>query len=59
MFTAKHAEDNVPVDGLININTANWKVLSTLPLIVNPLTGVPDDSSLAIAVRIRAIPFAS
>ena len=38
-FTAKHAEDNAPVDGLININTANWKVLSTLPLIVNPATG--------------------
>ena len=37
-----NAEDNVPVEGLVNINTANWKILATLPLVVNPATGVAD-----------------
>lgn len=27
-------DDTVPVQGLININTANWKVLSSLPLVL-------------------------
>ncbi len=45
-YLQQHTEDNVPVDGLININTANWKVLSTLPLIVNPNTGLPDDNAV-------------
>jgi hypothetical protein len=36
------AEYDQAVQGLININTADWKVLSTLPLVVNPATGVPD-----------------
>ncbi len=31
---ANPTEDIVPVQGLININTANWKVLSTLPMVV-------------------------
>jgi hypothetical protein len=39
----EHREDNSTVEGLININTADWKVLSTLPLVVNPQTGLPDD----------------
>jgi hypothetical protein len=28
-------EDTAPVEGLININTASWKVLATLPLLPN------------------------
>jgi len=40
------AESAEPVHGLININTADWKVLSTLPLVVNPLTGVVDDTAV-------------
>ncbi len=36
---AYSAEYSQPVEGLININTANWKVLSALPLIVNPNSG--------------------
>lgn len=31
--TANVGEDGVPVQGLININTADWKVLSMLPLV--------------------------
>ncbi|HEX8525270.1 MAG TPA: hypothetical protein VF669_23665 [Tepidisphaeraceae bacterium] len=31
------------VEGLININTADWKVLSTLPLVVSPETGLQVD----------------
>ncbi len=31
------SQDNVGVDGLININTASWKVLSMLPLVPNPV----------------------
>ncbi len=29
-------EDNVPLEGLININTAPWRVLSALPMSSNP-----------------------
>ena len=29
-------EDNVGTDGLININTANWRVLATLPMVDDP-----------------------
>ncbi len=42
------AEYSQGVEGLININTANWKVLSTLPLVVNPNSGMtvdPNDGS--------------
>jgi hypothetical protein len=28
------SEDPVPVEGLVNINTANWKVLASLPLVL-------------------------
>jgi hypothetical protein len=31
-------EDDVPSEGLININTANWKVLAALPLVMNGTT---------------------
>ena len=31
-------EDNVPVEGLININTAPWRVLSALPMSDDPAT---------------------
>jgi hypothetical protein len=36
-------QDNVGVDGLININTASWKVLSMLPMVYDP----PSDPSYA------------
>ena len=39
----EHAEDDVPIEGLININTASWRVLATLPLVVDPQTGLPSD----------------
>ncbi|HEV2294382.1 MAG TPA: hypothetical protein VGR35_11030 [Tepidisphaeraceae bacterium] len=32
---AKEAEYREPVEGLININTASWKVLSALPLVIS------------------------
>ena len=32
-------EDTAPIQGLININTASWKVLSALPLVLNAGTG--------------------
>lgn len=38
MTPQQRAEDDVPAEGLININTANWKVISQLPLVMN--TGV-------------------
>ncbi len=31
-------EDNVPIEGLININTAPWRVLSALPMANDPAT---------------------
>jgi hypothetical protein len=43
---ASHTEDDVPIEGLININTASWRVLATLPLVVNPTTGLPDDTTI-------------
>ncbi|MDQ3441933.1 MAG: helix-hairpin-helix domain-containing protein, partial [Planctomycetota bacterium] len=48
-----HAEDAVGVDGLININTASWRVLSMLPMVVVPGTGaidVPANNELAKAI---------
>ena len=32
--SAAGTEDTVPVEGLININTASWKVLASLPLVM-------------------------
>jgi hypothetical protein len=46
----EHTEDHVPIEGLININTASWRILATLPLVVNPgppatgTPGIPDDT---------------
>ena len=34
--TGLPTEDDVPAEGLININTANWKTLAQLPLVMNP-----------------------
>ena len=51
--TNDHAEDAVGVDGLININTASWRVLSMLPMVVDPATGaidVPNNNALAKAI---------
>jgi len=50
-------EDQIPVEGLININTAPWRVLATLPMVTDPTTGVVikaenDDLAKAI-VRYR------
>jgi hypothetical protein len=54
-YADAHREDNATVEGLININTADWKVLSTLPLIVNPQTGLPDDT-LVSSVALPGFP---
>jgi len=54
-YLQQHTEDNAPVDGLININTADWKVLSTLPLIVNPTSGLPDDNPAAYGLTYRQL----
>ncbi|MCC7349908.1 MAG: helix-hairpin-helix domain-containing protein [Phycisphaerales bacterium] len=43
-------EDAVPIHGQININTASWKVLSALPLVVNPSTGQVDDANATTTV---------
>jgi hypothetical protein len=40
------AEYPQAVQGLININTANWKVLATLPLVVNPNSGMTVDPNV-------------
>jgi hypothetical protein len=41
-----HAEDLEPIEGLVNINTASWKVMAALPLVVDPATGkVSNDPS--------------
>jgi len=42
-------EDAAPMDGLININTASWRVLATLPL-ANYSTSSPDNINLAKAI---------
>jgi hypothetical protein len=34
-------QDNVGVEGLININTASWKVLSMIPFVPNSVAGAP------------------
>ncbi|HYE21726.1 MAG TPA: hypothetical protein VEA69_25020 [Tepidisphaeraceae bacterium] len=47
-------EDDVPVEGLININTANWRVLASLPLVINSDGTVNPDESAKVA---RAIAY--
>ena len=39
---ANVGEDATPIEGLININTASWKVLSMLPLVLDGTTGAVD-----------------
>ena len=39
-------EDIEPIQGLININTASWKVLSALPLVLNAGTGQVDRANI-------------
>ncbi len=41
--TSSNDEDNVGIDGLININTAPWQVLASLPMVA---AAFPDDSIL-------------
>jgi hypothetical protein len=60
--TNNHREDAAAVEGLININTAPWKVLASLPLVANQNTdtaasdaggtadGDPDINELAKAI---------
>lgn len=46
-------QDNVGVEGLININTASWKVLSMLPMVTpseDPTNWQEDNQSLAKAI---------
>jgi hypothetical protein len=40
-------EDLAPVEGLININTAPWRVLAALPMVTDPATGavLPDENA--------------
>lgn len=44
--TMPTTEDNAPIDGLININTAPWRVLATLPMAGNSA----DNATLAKAI---------
>jgi hypothetical protein len=52
--TANVGEENVGVDGLININTAPWQVLASLPMLPKGLdndhNGVEDNIDLAKAI---------
>ena len=50
-----HREDKVPVEGLININTADLKVLSTLPLIVNPASVCRTTSTRLYGITYRQL----
>jgi hypothetical protein len=53
-------QDNVGVEGLININTASWKVLSMLPFVANNPGGV--DQTIAqniVTYRLKYGPFMS
>jgi hypothetical protein len=43
-------EETVPVHGRININTANWRVLATLPLFDNPSINQAAANELARAI---------
>ena len=47
-----HAEDARGVDGLININTAGWRVISMLPMAVNNagVLDIADNNELAKAI---------
>src|SRR5207237_2064088 len=45
-------EDDVPVEGLININTANWQMLATLPLVVDSKGAVEQTKTERLAQRI-------
>jgi hypothetical protein len=50
---AGSSEGKVPVEGLININTASPKVLSALPMVLDPATGAVDtnlNAALAQAI---------
>ncbi len=46
---ANYLEDAVPLHGLININTASWNVLATLPLARNADGSIDQADSAAIA----------
>jgi hypothetical protein len=57
-------ENNAPIDGLININTASWKVLSTLPMVTTPSGAIDTTNNTAVAQaifkdRIKNGPFQS
>jgi hypothetical protein len=47
-----YAEDTQPVEGLVNINTAPWKVLAALPMVLNEngTVNVEKNSELAKAI---------
>jgi Helix-hairpin-helix motif len=57
------AQDNVGVEGLININTASWKVLSMLPFVPSSVAGAPKiNQQIAqniVAYRVINGPFTS
>jgi hypothetical protein len=62
--TTTPTEDNAPVNGLININTASWKVLSTLPMVTDATGKIiqAQNTALAKAIfqdRIKNGPFQS
>jgi hypothetical protein len=57
--TDQTKQDNIGVEGLVNINTASWKVLSMLPLVPG---NVPETEALAkaiVAYRMANGPFTS
>ena len=45
-------EDDVTVEGLININTANWQMLATLPLVIDSTGAVDQTKTDRLAQRI-------
>ncbi len=57
--TDQTAQDNVGVEGLININTASWKVLSMLPLVPNSPLKTQQLAQAIVQYRVANGPFTS
>lgn len=52
-------QDNVGIDGLININTASWKVLSMLPLVPGNVANTEALAKAIVSYRLTHGPFTS
>lgn len=49
---ANSTEDTIPVNGLININTASWRVLASLPLVLQAGSDMVDQANTAKLAQI-------